>query len=89
MLGIAEERFGGTLLNDLSVAHNKDAIGALDRVKSVSNDEGGSAFHKLGKRTVDLDLGAKVDRGGCLIEDEHRGQAKHYSRNGDKLLLAL
>ena len=50
-----------SLLNDLAVAHNEDAIGVLDRVKTVSNDKGGSALHQLGKRAVDLDLRTKVD----------------------------
>ena len=73
----------------LTVFHDHNKICVFDGIKAVRHDKRGAPAHKLGKRFLNLDLGARVDRGGSLIKYKHWRESKHNARNAQKLLLPL
>ena len=79
----------GALLHNLAVPHDQDAVGLADGGKAVRHHKAGVALHHLDKRLLNLHLGAGVDRGGCLVEDQHRGLGEHGAGDAQQLLLPL
>jgi predicted house-cleaning NTP pyrophosphatase (Maf/HAM1 superfamily) len=55
----------------------------------VRNDEARAPLHHFRERLLNFNLGSGVNRGGCLVENKHRRQIKHYSCYANKLLLTL
>ena len=52
---------------DLSLMHDNDLVGMLDRGKSVCNHNRSSALHEFCQSTCDKSLGLRVDIGSCLV----------------------
>ena len=55
----------------------------------MCHDEAGAALHHPGKGCLDTHLGAGVDGGGGLVQNQHRGQTEHHAGDAEQLLLAL
>src|SRR3984885_15630635 len=49
--------------NKRGVANGREAVG---------DDEGGASLHHLVKRGVNLGLGDRIERAGCLVENQDR-----------------
>ena len=77
------------LLHDMAVLHHEDDVGLPDGGKAVCHDEAGAALHHPGKGCLDTHLGAGVDGGGGLVQNQHRGQTEHHAGDAEQLLLAL
>ena len=77
------------LLQDAAVLHHEDDVGLPDGGKAVCHDEAGAALHHPGKGCLDTHLGAGVDGGGGLVQNQHRRQAEHHAGDAQQLLLAL
>ena len=77
------------LLHDVAILHHKDDIGLTDGGQSVGHDKAGAALHHPGKGSLDAHLGAGVDGGGRLVQNQHGGQAEHHAGDAEQLLLAL
>src|SRR5262245_21096204 len=75
-------------MGDLSAFERDDLIRDLDQRPAVSNDDGGSAFQQSRNRGGDGLLGARVERGRRLVEDDDRGPAQHCARDGYALTFA-
>jgi hypothetical protein len=53
----------------------------------VRDNKAGLSRHQLAHGVLDLQLGARVDVGGRLVEDKHLCVQQHGARNGKQLLL--
>mgnify|MGYP002508679820 CR=1 FL=1 len=58
-----KQRLMISLLDDITVFHNKDHIRLLDRRQPVRYDKTGPAFHHGCKSLLDLNFGSCIDRG--------------------------
>ena len=63
----------GSPLNNPAVVQDHDAVGVADGGQAVGNDEGGTALHQGVHALLHQGLGAGVNGGGGLVQDEHRG----------------
>ena len=79
----------GALLHHVAAVHNENFIGAAYGGQPVRDDKACSALHKLGHGLLDYVLGAGVDIGGGLVQNEHGTVQKHGAGDGEKLLLPL
>ena len=77
------------LLHDVAILHHKDDIGLTDGGQAVGHDKAGAALHHPGKGSLNAHLGAGVDGGGRLVQNQHGGQAEHHAGDAEQLLLAL
>ena len=66
-----------SLLDDMSVFHDKDHIRALDRGQAMGHDKARPALHHRRKCILDLQFRACVDGARRLIEDQYRRQTQH------------
>ena len=55
----------------------------------MGHDEAGAALHHPGEGVLNPQLGAGVDGGGGLVQNQHRRQAQHHAGDAQQLLLAL
>src|SRR2546425_109797 len=74
-------------LRHAAALENRDAIGALDGGKAVGDDNGGAAAHQGIERRLPLALRLRIERGGGLVQDQHRCILEQ--RPGDRESLAL
>ncbi|CAN5702049.1 hypothetical protein BH20ACT14_BH20ACT14_11220 [soil metagenome] len=65
-----------------------DQVGATDRRQPMRDDERRSAGEEVPKPSLDFPLGADVDRGGGLVEDENVRVGEERTREGDQLPLS-
>ena len=79
----------GALLDDVTVAHDKDNVCVADGRETMGDDEARTALHQRVECLLNPDLGTGIDRRGRLIEDEHRRKCKHDTRDTEQLLLSL
>ena len=75
--------------DNMSVLHNENNIRIHNGGKAVRDDEARAPSHHLGECALNTNFGARVNRGRCLVENEHRRQAEHNARYANKLLLPL
>lgn len=64
---LGEKFLMGAGFLDLSLMHDNDLVGMLDRGKSVCNHDRSSALHEFCQSTCDKSLGLRVDIGSCLV----------------------
>ena len=76
------------LLDDLAVLEDDDQIGIADRRQPVGDDERGAAVQEPPQRTLDLALGADVDRARRLVEDQDARIGEERAGERDQLALA-
>ena len=79
----------GALLDDVAVAHDEDDICVADGRETVGDDEARAALHQGIECLLNPDLGTGIDRGGRLVENEHRRKREHDARDTEQLLLSL
>ena len=72
---------------DPAVVEHDDVVRERDRRESVSDDDRRSSAHDLAQPGSDLRLRGRVDRRGCVIEDED--PRIDQERTGDRDALAL
>ena len=84
-----EKRAMIALFHDLAVSHNQNHVRTFNGGEAVCHDKGGASPHHLGKRILNLELHTRIDRGGCLVENEHRRQREHHAGDAKKLLYAF
>jgi hypothetical protein len=61
--------------NGLTVLDNQDSVGHAYGAETVRNKDGRFAFGEVGEALENLMLGAGVEGGGGLVEDEELGVA--------------
>ena len=76
------------LLDHPPVLEDDDQVRVADRREPVRDHEGGAPGEEPPERLLDLALGADVDRGGRLVEDQDPGVGQERAREGDELTLA-
>src|SRR4051794_27208694 len=76
------------LLGNLAVFQDDDLAGAADGGETVGDDDGGAAVEEALEAALDRFLGADVDVGGGLVEDEDAGLGEEGAGEGDELALA-
>ena len=64
-----------------------DLVGIADGREPVGNDEGRAALHQNSERFLNARLGHRVERTGCLVEDQNRRILE--KRAGDRQPLPL
>ena len=79
----------GAALDDPSLFQNHDAVRVFDGGKTVGDHESGAALHQPVHALLNQRLGAGVDGGGGLVQNQHRGIGHGGPCNGKKLPLAL
>src|SRR5574341_1990920 len=71
---VARDELGvAAALDDAAPLEHDDAVGALDGREAVRDNDGGAPAHQGVERRLHLALGLGVERGGGLVEDQHRG----------------
>ena len=78
----------GAALDDASALEHDYQIGAADRGEPVSDDERGAVAYDLGEGPLDLVLGADVDAGRRVVEDQNGRVEQQGPSNGEPLPLA-
>ena len=71
--GLADQLLVTAPLNDLSIVHHEDLIDASQGRKPVGYEDRRPALHQTVERIQYHRLGAGVDRGRGLVEDQDRG----------------
>ena len=66
----------------------EDEVGVLDGRQAVGDDKARPALRQLVHRTLNEKFRARIDRGRCLVEDQHRRILEHRAGDGQKLLLS-
>src|ERR1700693_4883782 len=85
---MSREQLGmATLLDDLALIHDDDVVGVADGREAVRDHDAGSALSKSRHRLLDLDLGARVDTAGRLVQDQDGSIGQEGSGDGQQLLL--
>ena len=74
-------------LDDPAVLDEQDLVGMHQRAQPVRDDERHAVLGEALHRRADALLGAGVDRGGGIVEDQHR-RPQHQAA-GDRQALAL
>ena len=82
-----EQLVVGALLDDRAVLHHQDQVGVADRGEPVGDDERRAVGAQRGHRVLEQQLGAGVDRGGRLVEDQQRRVGQERARDRDQLAL--
>ena len=76
-------------LDDAALLQDHDAVCVADSGEAVGDDEAGAAVHQAVHAALHQSLGAGVDGGSSLIEDEHRRVGDGCAGDGQQLTLAL
>src|SRR3954464_8774516 len=77
----------GALLGDFAAFEDDDLAGSADGGEAVGDDYGGAAVEEALQAALDRFLGADVDVGGGLVEDEDAGLGEEGAGEGDQLAL--
>ena len=91
MRRIGEQRRGGSLLDDDSAPHDRNAIADLRRDSEiVSDEEHGKPkpFAQIHQQAENLRLDGDVERADRLVGDQQFGLHRKCPRNADPLSLA-
>ena len=76
-------------LDNLAVAHHQNAVGVADGAQAVRHDKACATGHELVECRLHLQLGARVDTRGRLVQQQDSRVGEHDARNAQQLLLAL
>ena len=76
------------LLDDMAVLHDQNHVRLADGRQTMRDDEARAPPHHRGEHLLDLQLGARVDGAGRLVEDQHRRQRQHEPRDAEQLPLS-
>ena len=76
------------LLDDPAPVHDQDRVGVADGRQAVGDHERRPALHQSAHGSLDEHLGAGVDRGRRLIEDQDRRIRQECPGDREQLLLA-
>ena len=82
-----DQRLMCPVFDDMAVVHDNDSIDAMDRGKSMRNDDRRPPFREIVQRFPNLDLGLRVDIGRRLIEHDDRRVFQNHT--GDRYTLPL
>ena len=75
------------LFDDMAALHDEDDIRLADGRQAMRDDEARAPPHHGGERLLDLQLGARVDGAGRLVQNQHRRQRQHEPRDAEQLPL--
>src|SRR3954464_10872215 len=78
----------GALLGDFAAFEDDDLAGSADGREPVGDDDGGAAVEEALEAALDGFLGADVDVGGGLVEDEDSGFGEEGAGKGEELTLS-
>ena len=78
----------GAAVDDPAAVDDDDLVGERDRREAVGDDEGRPALHHLAQAALDRRLGARVDRGGGVVEDQDPRVGEQGAGDRDPLALA-
>ena len=79
----------GAALDDAALLQNHNAVRVAHRGQAVGNHEGGAAVHQAVHAVLHQLLGAGINGGSCLIQNQHRRVSNGSAGNGQQLALAL
>src|SRR4051812_19377392 len=85
--GYLEELFVGALLEYAALLEDEDEVGLAHGREAMRDDERGLALHELVQGLRDDLLGAGVEGGSGLVEDEDARVAEDGAGDGDTLFL--
>lgn len=77
------------LLCNTSTVDNDYLISVTDSGKSVSDDKGGSVFHKSHHCGLNVHLSSGINRGSGFVKNKYLRVGKHCSCYGKQLTLSL
>ena len=77
----------GASIDDSPAVDDYDFVGQRDGRETVGDDHGGAPSHRLLETGFNRRLGARVNRGGCVVEDQDARVGEQ--RAGDRDPLAL
>jgi hypothetical protein len=83
-----EQLVVGAALDDPASLDHDDLIGVTDRRRPVGDRERRAFFREAVESLLNGSLRLRVERTGCLVEDEHGRIAENRARDCDALLLA-
>ena len=86
---LLDELVVGATLDDAALLQHHDAVGVLHCAQPVGDDKGGAAGHQGVHALLDQGLGAGVDGGGGLVQNQHRRVRHGSPGDGQQLPLAL
>ena len=86
--GLRDQLLMGAGCLDRAVGQHEDAVGHAHAGKAVRDQHGGLALAQLLEALEHLELGARVEGGGRLVEDQHLGLAHIGAGDGDLLPFA-
>ena len=75
------------LFDDMAALHDQNHVRLADGGQAMRDDEARAARHHRGERLLDLQLGARVDGAGRLVQNQHRRQRQHEPRDAEQLPL--
>src|SRR5690606_13017339 len=58
-------------LHDAPAMEQQDLVGVHDGAEPLGDDQGRTALHQILQRATDLDLGAAVYAGGCVVQNQN------------------
>ena len=76
-------------LDDTALFQHHDAIRIADGGQAVSDNKGGAAIHQAIHAPLHQCLGAGINGGGRLVQDQHRGICHSCPCNSQQLALSL
>ena len=68
---LLDELVMGAPLDDAALLHDHDAVGVAHRGQAVGDDKGGAPGHQGVHAVLHQPLGAGIDGGGGLVQNEH------------------
>ena len=77
------------LLDDVAVANYQDHVGVADRGQAVCDNKAGAALHQRIRGALNKLLGAGIDVGCRLVQNQRRAVGQNGAGNGHELALAL
>src|SRR5215468_3679064 len=77
-----------TRFDDSPILDDEDAVGVHHGMQAVGDDDGRAPLAKVLDGALNLALGFRIERGGCLVEQDEGGVFEQGARDGDALALA-
>lgn len=85
---VADQALMRALFDNPALIYDENAVGFQHRCQAMGDDERRAAVHQTVKRLLHQRLAFGVERGGCLVKQQHGRVLQDGAGNGDALALA-